>query len=165
MITRLEDQARAWARTIVDRALERDQCNFVHEVAYQLPMHMIADIVGIPVSDREWLFDRVNLFLSSTDPRSRLSRAEISAIEAEMYGYAQQLGEEKRRAPADDVWTTLIEAEIDHDDGERTRLSPIEARPVLHRAHDRRQRDHAQRDLGRPDGVRRASRPARCAAP
>ena len=126
MITRLEDQATAWARTIVDRALAQGQCNFVHEVAYQLPMHMIADIVGIPVSDREWLFDRVNVFLSSTDPRSRLSRAEIDAIQAEMFGYAQQLGDDKRHHPADDVWTTLIEAEIEHGDGERTRLSPIE---------------------------------------
>jgi cytochrome P450 len=126
MITKLEDQARTWARTIVDHALDRDQCNFVHEVAYQLPMHMIADIVGIPVSDREWLFDRVNVFLSSTDPRSRLSRDKISAIQAEMFGYAQQLGDDKRRHPADDVWTTLIGAEIDHDDGERTRLTPLE---------------------------------------
>ncbi|HEX5096725.1 MAG TPA: cytochrome P450, partial [Acidimicrobiia bacterium] len=126
MITKLEDQARAWASAIVDRALEQKQCNFVHEVAYQLPMHMIADIVGIPVSDREWLFDRVNVFLLSTDPRSRLSRDEINAIQAEMFGYAQQLGEEKRRVPADDVWTTLIQAEIEHDDGERTRLSPVE---------------------------------------
>jgi cytochrome P450 len=126
MITKLEDQARTWAATIVDRALEREQCNFVHEVAYQLPMHMIADIVGIPVSDREWLFDRVNVFLSSTDPRSRLSHDEINAIQAEMFGYAQQLGNEKRRVPADDVWTTLIQAEIEHDDGERTHLSSIE---------------------------------------
>jgi len=126
MITKLEDQARTWAIAIVDRALAQEQCNFVHEVAYQLPMHMIADIVGIPVSDREWLFDRVNVFLSSTDPRSRLSRPEIDAIQAEMFGYAQQLGQEKRRLPADDVWTTLIQAEIEHGDGERTRLSPIE---------------------------------------
>src|SRR4029077_1951027 len=98
--TKLEDQARTWAAAIVDRALAQEQCNFVHEVAYQLPMHMIADIVGIPVSDREWLFDRVNVFLSSTDPRSRLSRAEIDAIQAEMFGYAQQLGDGNRRSPA-----------------------------------------------------------------
>ena len=126
MITKLEHQARTWASQIVDRALEREQCNFVHEVAYQLPMHMIADIVGIPVSDREWLFDRVNVFLSSTDPRARLSRAEIDAIQAEMFGYAQQLGDDKRRSPTDDVWTTLIEAEVAHDDGARTRLTPLE---------------------------------------
>jgi len=126
MITKLEDQARTWAAAIVDRALAQEQCNFVHEVAYQLPMHMIADIVGIPVSDREWLFDRVNVFLSSTDPRSRLSRAEIDAIQAEMFGYAQQLGDEKRRSPADDVWTTLMAAEVEHEGGERTRLTPLE---------------------------------------
>jgi cytochrome P450 len=126
MISKLEDQAREWARAIVDRALEQEQCNFVHEVAYQLPMHMIADIVGIPVSDREWLFERINVFLQSTDPRSRLSHDEIATIQMEMFNYALHLGEEKRRCPADDVWTTLIEAEIDHDDGSRTSLSPLE---------------------------------------
>jgi cytochrome P450 len=126
MISRLEDQARTWARAIVDRALDQEQCNFVREVAYPLPMHMIADIVGIPVADREWLFERMNVFLSSTDPRSRLSRAEIDEIAIEMFGYAQQLGEEKRRRPAEDVWTTLIEAEIEHDGAARTRLTALE---------------------------------------
>src|SRR4029453_10359930 len=74
----------------------------------------------------EWLFDRVNVFLSSTDPRSRLSRDEIDAIQAEMFGYAQQLGNEKRRRPTDDVWTTCIGAEIEHGGGEPPRLTPLE---------------------------------------
>jgi cytochrome P450 len=126
MTAMLEDQARAWAEQIVDHALEQGDCNFVQEVAYQLPMHLIADIVGIPVADRAWLFDNVNTFIQSSDPRTRLSLAERTALEAELYAYAHELGAEKRRRPADDVWTTLTTAEVEHDDGSRTRLSELE---------------------------------------
>lgn len=126
MVSALEAQAHEWAATIVQRAVERGECNFVQEVAYQLPMHMIADIVGIPRSDRTWLFDRVNVLLESTDPRSYLSPEERSDIQMEMFGYAHQLGEEKRRAPADDVWTRLTTAEIEQPDGSRSKLTELE---------------------------------------
>jgi cytochrome P450 len=48
MIGRLEEQIRARAAAIVADVVERGACEFVHDVAYPLPMHMIADIVGIP---------------------------------------------------------------------------------------------------------------------
>lgn len=126
MVSALEAQARKWAVAIVERALERGECNFVQEVAYQLPMHMIADIVGIPQSDRAWLFDRVNVLLQSTDPRSLLTDEERRAIQMEMFTYANELGAAKRRAPADDVWTTLTMAEIEQPDGTRSKLSELE---------------------------------------
>ena len=56
MTARLENQARGWAASIIDSALESGTCDFVEDVAYKLPMHMIADIVGIPPEDRDWLF-------------------------------------------------------------------------------------------------------------
>jgi cholest-4-en-3-one 26-monooxygenase len=126
MIAKLDAQARDWAVAIIERALAHGECNFVHEVAYKLPMHMIADIMGIPVADREWLFDRVNELLQSTDPRSRLTQAERAAVEVEMYGYAHDLGAEKRRNPTDDVWTTLTTAEVDTGDGAPTQLTELE---------------------------------------
>jgi cytochrome P450 len=126
MISNLDAQARAWAGRIVDHALEQRDCDFVREVAYQLPMHLIADIMGIPVSDRAWLFDRVNLFIRSLDPRTALPEAERTALELEVFQYAHDLGVEKRRCPVDDVWTTLTAAEVDTDDGGRTRLSELE---------------------------------------
>ena len=126
MVAQLDSQARAWAVAIVERALEHGTCNFVQEVAYQLPMHMIADIMGIPVADREWLFEHVNVLLQSTDPKAPLSREERAAVEVELYGYAHELGAEKRRCPADDVWTTLTTAEIDSGNGDPTQLTELE---------------------------------------
>ncbi|UXA06196.1 cytochrome P450 [Mycobacterium sp. SMC-2] len=126
MTAKLEDQARQWAGTIIDHALERGDCDFVNEVAYQLPLHMIADIVGIPRSDREWLFGKVNVLLQASDPQSFLTPDERADILREMFGYAHELGSAKRRAPADDVWTKLTTAEIDQPDGSRTELSEFE---------------------------------------
>ena len=126
MVARLEEQARRWAVSIVDQALERGRCNFVQDVAYQLPMHMIADIVDIPVEDRAWLFDLTTDFLQAGAPERRLSKPQQIAIQAQMFHYAQALGQRKRENPEDDIWTILSTVAIDTGDGERTSLSQIE---------------------------------------
>src|SRR5262249_3079506 len=115
MIGRLEERCRKWAAQLIDNALSLGEFDFVAEVAYKLPMHMIADIVGIPESDREWLFSLVSQLLCSLDPEGGLSREDALACQVEMFEYAQGLGEAKRETPADDVWTTLSTVELDGD--------------------------------------------------
>jgi cholest-4-en-3-one 26-monooxygenase len=115
MIAKLEEQCRVWAARLVDRALELGELDFVNEVAYQLPMHMIADIVGIPEPDREWLFTTTKAFLSGGDPRNQLTSDEVLTHQIEMFQYAQELSSAKRSCPADDVWTTLSTVEVDGD--------------------------------------------------
>jgi cytochrome P450 len=89
-------------------------------------MHMIADIVGVPESDRAWLFDQADVALQSTDPQAYLTPEERMAIHLEIYSYGKELAAEKRRAPADDVWTILTQAEIEQPDGTMTKLSEFE---------------------------------------
>jgi cytochrome P450 len=126
MVGRLEEQARTWAISIVESALERGECDFVEDVAYQLPMQMIADIVGIPVEDRKWLFSLASDMLQSADPERGIDDAQRLGIQIEMFQYAQKLGREKRSKPQEDVWTLLCKAEIDTEDGTRTTLSEME---------------------------------------
>jgi cholest-4-en-3-one 26-monooxygenase len=126
MVSMLEDQARAWAVTIVDHALEKGVCNFVDEVAYQLPMHMIADIVGIPGGDRAELFGLVRKMLDMLDPQSGRTEVELAESLGQTYAYAHELAEQKRRSPRDDVWSKLTVAEVEHSDGAPTRLSELE---------------------------------------
>lgn len=126
MTAKLEDQARRWAASIIDNALEQGDCDFVNEVAYQLPLHMIADIVGIPQSDRKWLFDNVNVLLQATDPQSFLSPEDRQTKLREVFVYAHELGESKRQSPSDDVWTKLTTAEIVQPDGSTTQLTEFE---------------------------------------
>ncbi|HXK22797.1 MAG TPA: cytochrome P450 [Myxococcota bacterium] len=126
MTAKLETQAREWAIAILERALERGECNFVQEVAYPLPMHMIADIVGIPRSDRKPIFELVDAMLYALDPDSALPEEQQTAMLIELFGYGRDLAAEKRRAPSDDVWTRLTTAEIEQPDGSRTRLGELE---------------------------------------
>jgi cytochrome P450 len=80
MVGRLEEQARSWAVQIVEDALERGTCEFVQDIAYQLPMHMIADIVGIPVEDRKSLFQIATDFLNPGDPSVPERVGQISPV-------------------------------------------------------------------------------------
>jgi len=113
VIAKLEEQCRTWAERLVDAALERRELDFVSEIAYKLPMHMIADIVGIPESDREWLFAITNAFLTASDPTSELTPEQAQLHQIEMFEYAQELSRSKRAWPTDDVWTTLSTVEVD----------------------------------------------------
>jgi cytochrome P450 len=126
MVSRLEAQTRRWAVAIVDRAVERGTCEFVQDVAYQLPMHMIADIVGIPVEDREWLFGLTKELLQGGDPNRVASPSDFLAVQVQMFEYAQELGRRKRAEPQDDVWTVLSNVEVETDDGELTALGETE---------------------------------------
>ena len=126
MVGQLEAQAREWTVAIVEKARERGTCDFVDDVAYQLPMHMIADIVGIPVEDREWLFGLTKELLQAGDDAQAASPEDFLAIQVQMFEYAQELGRRKRSDPQDDVWTILSTVEVETDDGERTELSGIE---------------------------------------
>jgi cytochrome P450 len=126
MVKLLDEQIRRWAESIVDRAVDVGECDFVAQIAYKLPMNVIADIVGIPVQDREWLFAVTNDILQGDAPERAMSVEERLRIQAEVFEYAQRLGLEKRNEPKEDVWTILSTVEVETDDGERTALSQIE---------------------------------------
>ena len=126
MVKQLEHKIRQWAESIVDRALQHGTCDFVSEIAYKLPMHVIADIVGIPIDDRAWLFSLTNDFLQGDAPGRRMSREDHLGIQVQMFEYGQKLGREKAAHPQDDVWTILSTVEVETDDGKRTALDQIE---------------------------------------
>ena len=126
MVNQLERRIRNWAESIVDHALQRGECDFVSEIAYKLPMHVIGDIVGIPVEDRDWLFTLTNEMLQGGLADVPRSAEAYGRAQVELFGYAQKLGQEKRSNPQDDVWTILSTVEVEADDGGRTALSQFE---------------------------------------
>ncbi len=113
MIGRLEDQILIRTREILDVVAGMGECDFVRDIAYLLPMQLIGDIIGIPEADRSWVFAQTDAIIGGA------SSAPVGASEAErqLFAYAQQLSEAKRRQPADDVWSLLAAAEIDQNEG------------------------------------------------
>jgi len=126
MIGRLEENLRRWSKKIFDDALGRGTVDFVDQVAYQLPMHLIADVVGVPVEDRAWLFSKANDLISCQDPSSPIPADQQTAIQIEMFTYGQKLGAAKRENPQDDVWTLLTQSEYEAEDGTTQKLDALE---------------------------------------
>jgi cytochrome P450 len=127
MIARLDEQVRARTEQILDAVEARgDEVDFVRDVAYQLPMHIIGDIVGIPEGDREHVFGLTDVFMRAGDPATGLTEDDRMRAMFDLYGYATALGARKRATPADDVWSLLALAEIEDEDGETVRLSEFQ---------------------------------------
>lgn len=98
------------ANKIVDDALSRGEGDFVFEVAAELPLQAIADLLGVPMEDRRKLFDWSNQMLSYDDPEYN---AQPDVAAAEILGYAMALAEERARDPKDDIISKLVTADID----------------------------------------------------
>jgi cytochrome P450 len=127
MVARLGDLCVRRINDALDKVAEREgECDFVYDVAYQVPMHMIADIVGIPDAERPEIFAATEKLWRAGDPSSPITPQEGIAAHAEVYKYGVQLAAEKRAHPTDDVLSILASAEIETDDGQRTRLQDHE---------------------------------------
>ncbi len=126
MISELEGHIVRRTDRILEEFADRGEGDFVTQVAYQLPMHVIADIIGIPDEDRPWVFERTEAMLLAYDPASGITDEQRQRAELELFGYAQTLGLSKRTHPADDIWTVLTNAEIDAEDGTRSSLGELE---------------------------------------
>jgi hypothetical protein len=112
MIGRLEEHLVQRTHRILDGAAEQRSCDLLSDIAFQLPMHVISDIVGIPEPDRPSVFEQTERVLRAYDPTTSYTPADSEEAHAELFGYASRLSEEKRAHPADDVWTLISQAEI-----------------------------------------------------
>jgi cytochrome P450 len=127
MIARLDEQVQQRTREILDAVEARDgEVDFVRDVAFQLPMQLIGDIIGIPEADRPYVFSLTDTVLRGGDPKSGIPAEERERQTFQLYEYATALGAEKRADPADDVWSVLASAEIEDDDGEHVRLTEFQ---------------------------------------
>jgi cytochrome P450 len=117
-IAKLEDGIRARAARMIDQLLAEDGGDWISDVADALPMTVIGDIIGIPESDRPRIFDSLDRILKAGSPEERLTRQDEIDLYATIFGYAMELTAEKRRNPADDIWSTLASAVITGEDGE-----------------------------------------------
>ena len=100
------------ARRIVAAALAGGTGDFVTDVACELPLQAIAELLGVPQEDRRKIFDWSNQMVGSEDPEYE---AQTMTAGAELVGYSLQLAEQRRQCPRDDIVTRLVHAEVDGD--------------------------------------------------
>ena len=113
MIWALEQTIRERAVRILDDAIAKGSCDFVVDVAAELPLQAIAELLGVPMEDRHKLFDWSNRMIGSIDPEYAVSEEHVRNAQTEMFLYAQQLAEDRRKNPRGDIVTTLLESEVE----------------------------------------------------
>lgn len=118
-ITALEESVRVRSKAVIDRMFERfpeKECDFVREVAALMPLQIICDMMGIPESDEEMIFNWTNTILGVGDPEYVGSFDDLVRVGGEIFAYALALGEDRLKNPKDDIASVMMNAVVD---GER----------------------------------------------
>ena len=115
VVAQLEEQIVERAEAIVDQVCERGECEFVEEVAAQLPLQMICQMIGLPEADWPRMFQLSNKLVGFDDPEFQASPEEGAAAAMEIYAYCDAIANDRRANPRDDLMTALVQAEIDGD--------------------------------------------------
>jgi cytochrome P450 len=154
-VARLEQRIRGYARSLCDRVLAggAGECDFAKDLAADLPLLTLADVLGVPEQDRWLLFDWSNRVIGYQDPdyassaefdssggtpmareavalrpapdaRGRMPDPRTREGMPDLYAYAHLLADEKRRRPGNDVMSILL-AQVD-DDGGRVSVEEFE---------------------------------------
>ncbi|MDT5258922.1 MAG: hypothetical protein QOD10_4002 [Mycobacterium sp.] len=120
MIGLVEDDLRARARRLLDAAVPGEPFDFLVDVAAELPMQMICILLGVPESERHWLFQAIEPQFDFGGGSRKASLSQLSVEEAgsRMYTYGQELIASKRAKPTDDMLSIVANARLDDaDDG------------------------------------------------
>ena len=113
MVAELESTMRKRTADIVDRIADRGECDFVVDVASELPLQVIADLMGVPQDDRHKLFDWSNQMIGADDPEYGITEEITQHASMALYAYAADLAEKKRTNPKDDLISVLTQSSVD----------------------------------------------------
>ncbi|MEX1255672.1 MAG: cytochrome P450 [Dehalococcoidia bacterium] len=121
MIRQMETHVRDVTRNIVDAVAAKGECDFVTEVAAELPLQVITELIGVPQEERHLVFNWSNQMVGVGDPEYATSMDTAIQAAAAMFGYADKLAAQRREVPHDDLVTALMNADVA---GEK--LTPME---------------------------------------
>lgn len=124
-LAQLEASIAAHCARLVDHALERGECDFATDVAGDLPLHVICEMLGVPAADRRRLYALTERMFGSTITDPALAFQDGMAAAAELRGYADQQRAEKLARPTDDLASELLAARL--PDGEHLTAGEFQA--------------------------------------
>ncbi len=113
MIGRLEERLAAETRRVVGELRERDRCEFVTDVAARIPMWSISELMGVPESDRQRLYELSHTLIDDQDPEIAPTPETSTEASIEIYGYANEMAARERANPTGSLTSMLLAAEVD----------------------------------------------------
>ena len=112
MVAELEPRIRAHAKRIVDNVARKGSCEFVTELACELPLVLICELMGIPEEDRKQMFDWSNALIGGDDPAMNAG-ADPMQVSVQMWMYANALAQKKREQPDDTLISKYVNGEVE----------------------------------------------------
>ena len=113
MVNQLHERIHAATDAIIDDVIERGSADFVTDIAAELPLVVIAELLGVPNEDRHRMFDWSNRMIGSEDPEYQSAGEAAQMASMELYAYASELFATKRVDPHDDLMSVLTQVDID----------------------------------------------------
>ncbi len=120
---RLHDQVAVNAREIVDELGDADHCELVTAVSAEMPLRVLADLLGMPREDRHLIFDWSNALIDSDASDDADGAAAGVAAMGEAITYGQAMVADRRANPRDDMMSVIAHAEIDGESLDDTEIA------------------------------------------
>jgi cholest-4-en-3-one 26-monooxygenase len=111
----LEPRIREIVGRLLDAAAEKREFDLVSDVSVELPLQVIAELVGVPEHERHTVFEWTERMMSIGDPEVGGTEADARAAMAEMFAYADRLAAEREHGDGTDLLSVLLAAEVDGD--------------------------------------------------
>lgn len=115
MITMLTDKIAAQAKAIVAAVEGRGEVELCMDIAAELPMQAICEMIGIAAPDRHRATELANQLVGQQDPDFATSDEGAVAASAELYAICDAIAADRRANPQDDIMSILVHAEVDGD--------------------------------------------------
>lgn len=120
-INALEPRIRERVVAILDAAAAKGAFDLVTDVAVEVPLQVIAELVGVPEDERHQVFAWTECMMSLDDPEMGGTLQDARNAMAEMFAYADRLAAERAAGDGGDLLSVLLRAEVDGD-----RLTPMD---------------------------------------
>jgi cytochrome P450 len=125
-VSSLEGRIRDVCRTLLEPHVGSGGFDYVQKFAQQLPSTVISLLLGVPESEREEVRQHIDTVFH-IEPGVGMINDISFAAQIWLYEYITAKLKERRRAPRDDLFTGLVQAEITDEQGDTRRLTDEEA--------------------------------------
>jgi cholest-4-en-3-one 26-monooxygenase len=113
MTRAMEPHIREITNKIIDRVAKRGECDFVVDIAAELPLAVIAELIGVPDDETHKIFDWGNQMVGMEDPEYGTTHETAMNAAMAMFAYAEDIAGKRRAQPREDLVSVLIDADVD----------------------------------------------------
>jgi cytochrome P450 len=122
----LETALAARCDAILDAAVAKGTCDFLVDVAAELPLQAIASLLGVPQDDRHFFMDWADTTLDYDDRDLGETSTRTQEASAAMFAYGARLLEEKQGCPVDDILSIIATADLPDEAGPGGPMTDLE---------------------------------------